>query len=73
MTSFCGDTFFGRFLPLLGFEDGDKILPSKDLFIVPNKDAFQKVSFFQTNIKKKVSTIFCSVLNPDILKKIALN
>jgi hypothetical protein len=54
MTSFCGDTFFGRFLPLLGFEDGDKILPSKDLFIVPNKDAFQKVSFFQTNIKKKI-------------------
>ena len=45
MASFYGsDNFFGNFLPLLGFEDKDNYLDNRELFVVPNKDAFQKVN-----------------------------
>ena len=45
MASFSSsDNFFAKFLPLLGFEEGDKVVLHKDLFVVPNKDAFQKVN-----------------------------
>ena len=44
MASFYGcSNFFGKYLPLLGFQDSTNILDNKELFVVPNKDAFQKV------------------------------
>ena len=47
MASFYGcSNFFGKYLPLLGFQDSTNILDNKELFVVPNKDAFQKVRLF---------------------------
>ncbi len=53
--------FFRKFLPLLGYptdNDSDKLLLSRnDLFIVPNKDAFQKVKL-EHNYKVESKTFF---------------
>ena len=34
---------WGRLLSNLGYKDKEKYLNNRDLFVVPNKDAFQKV------------------------------
>ena len=58
MSSCNGELVFGRLLICLGYEDKEKYLTNKNLFVVPNKDAFQKVSNFsvllefQTKIPK---------------------
>ena len=54
MASYYGvDNFFSKFLPLLGFQDPDhKILSNKELFVVPNKDAFQKVIVYFKSVFK---------------------
>ena len=37
---------WGRLLSNLGYKDKEKYLNNRDLFVVPNKDAFQKVGLF---------------------------
>ena len=37
---------WGRLLTNLGYKDKEKYLNNRDLFVVPNKDAFQKVGLF---------------------------
>ena len=37
---------WGRLLNNLGYKDKEKYLNNRDLFVVPNKDAFQKVGLF---------------------------
>ena len=58
MASFYGcSNFFGKYLPLLGFQDSTNILDNKELFVVPNKDAFQKVRImiFFVEFKQRTS------------------
>ena len=44
MASGCqSELSFGRFLIYLGYEDKENYLGNRNLFVVPNKDAFQKV------------------------------
>ena len=45
MSSGNGELVFGKLLICLGYEDKEKYLTNKNLFVVPNKDAFQKVTF----------------------------
>ena len=37
---------WGKLLSNLGYKDKEKYLNNRDLFVVPNKDAFQKVGLF---------------------------
>ena len=46
MSSGNGELVFGKLLICLGYEDKEKYLTNKNLFVVPNKDAFQKVIFY---------------------------
>ena len=46
MSSGSGELVFGKLLICLGYEDKEKYLTNKNLFVVPNKDAFQKVILY---------------------------
>ena len=46
MSSGNGELVFGKLLICLGYEDKEKYLSNKNLFVVPNKDAFQKIVHF---------------------------
>ena len=61
MASFYGcSNFFGKYLPLLGFQDSTNILDNKELFVVPNKDAFQKVRLHKDFFIVSTLIFFCA-------------
>ena len=46
MASFTqNESSWGRLLNNLGYKDKEKYFNNRDLFLVPNQDAFQKVIF----------------------------
>ena len=64
MSSGNGELVFGKLLICLGYEDKEKYLTNKNLFVVPNKDAFQKViSYFRFEIHNCRKQIFFQVIH----------
>ena len=69
MSSCNGELVFGRLLICLGYEDKEKYLTNRNLFVVPNKDAFQKVSNFsvllefQSKISKVWNYLFFQIIH----------